>query len=443
MTSDRPHRHSLPRHAESPDAATDQVHAQERDVESSARHAGRQGFRSWPRAAIVAAAIVAVAIVVGGVVVSLRLVRTDHPASAPASAPAPGRGVAPTSPAGPGCDISSLIASMSPRDKLAQLLMVGVTDAADARAVVANQHVGGIFIASWTDLSMLKDGSLTEIANSAGPLHLAVSVDEEGGRVERLSAPSLLGKSPSARVLAQNEQPDQVYQLAKTRGLKMRQLGITIDFAPVVDVTDAPDDTVIGDRSFSDDPAVVTKYAGAYARGLREAGVLPVLKHFPGHGHASGDSHATGVVTPPLDDLQAVDLAPYRTLVSQAPVGVMIGHMQVPNLTGDDQASLSPAAIALLRNGRGYGGPQFDGPVFTDDLSSMKAITNRYGISEAVLKALQAGNDTALWVSTTAVPAVLDRLQSALADGGLRMPDIDASVRRMAAAKAFNTPCGH
>jgi beta-N-acetylhexosaminidase len=332
---------------------------------------------------------------------------------------------------------------MSPRDKLAQLLMVGVTDAADARAVVTNQHVGGIFIASWTDLSMLTDGSLAEIARAAGPLHLAVSVDEEGGRVERLSSPSLLGKAPSARFLGQNETPDQVYQLALDRGRKMRKLGITVDFAPVVDVTDAPDDTVIGDRSFSANPAVVTRYAGAYARGLREAGVLPVLKHFPGHGHASGDSHATGVVTPPLGEMQDVDLVPYRTLVTQAPVGVMIGHMQVPDLTDDDPASLSAAAITLLRNGKGYGGPQFDGPVFTDDLSSMRAITDRYGISEAVLKALQAGNDTALWVSTAAVPAVLDRLQSALADGKLTMSNVEASVRRMAAAKAFSSPCGH
>ncbi|WP_278184063.1 glycoside hydrolase family 3 N-terminal domain-containing protein, partial [Mycobacterium alsense] len=101
------------------------------------------------------------------------------------------------------------------------------------------------------------------------------------------------------------------------------------------------------------------------------------------------------------------------------------------------------AAIMLLRTGKDYGGPPFDGPVFTDDLSSMRAITDRYGISDAVLKALQAGNDTALWVSTTAVPAVLNRLQSALAAGELSMPNVEASVRRMAAAKAFTSPCGH
>jgi beta-N-acetylhexosaminidase len=330
---------------------------------------------------------------------------------------------------------------MSPRDKLAQLLMVGVTDATDARAVVANQHVGGIFIGSWTDLSMLPDGELRAISSgSAGPLGLAVSVDEEGGRVQRLS--KLIGSAPSARVLAQTETADQVYQLALDHGRQMHNLGITVDFAPVVDVTNAPDDTVIGDRSFSPDPAVVTQFAGEYAKGLRDAGVLPVLKHFPGHGHASGDSHQTGVVTPPLDDLQKLDLLPYHTLTAQGTVGVMVGHMQVPGLTGDDQASLSPKAYALLRTG-GYGGPPFNGPVFTDDLSSMKAITDQYGVAQAVLKALQAGADTALWVTTTEVPAVLDQLVSALNGGELDIANIDASVRRMAAAKAFSSPCGH
>jgi len=364
-----------------------------------------------------------------------------HATSPPVASPtAPGKRPGSPGPlAAPACgDGAELLASMSTRDKLAQLLMVGVTGSADARDVVTDQHVGGIFIGGKTDLSMLTDESLAKIAN-AGPLPLAVSVDEEGGRVARLT--SLIGSVPAPRTLARTETPDQVYQLALDRGRKMRKLGVTIDFAPVVDVTDAPDDTVIGDRSFSDNPAVVTTYAGAYAHGLRDAGLLPVLKHFPGHGHASGDSHAGAVVTPPLDQLQNVDLVPYRTLVAQPPVGVMIGHLQVPGLTGSDPASLSPAAIGLLRNGAGYGGPPFNGPVFTDDLSSMRAITDRYGVADAVLKALQAGADTALWVSTTEVPAVLDRLQSALASGELTMANVDASVLRMAAVKGRNPHC--
>lgn len=333
------------------------------------------------------------------------------------------------------------MAKLSTHDKLAQLLMVGVRDAADARAVVVDHHVGGIFIGGKTNLSMLTDGSLADIARKAGPLPLAVSVDEEGGRVSRLS--SLIGSAPSPRVLARTQTVDEVYQLALDRGRKMRNFGITIDFAPVVDVSDAPDDTVIGDRSFSSDPAVVTAYAGAYARGLRDAGLLPVLKHFPGHGHGSGDSHTGAVTTPPLAELKNNDLVPYRTLVTASPVGVMIGHMQVPGLTGSDPASLSPAALRLLRDGTGYSGPPFNGPVFSDDLSSMAAISDRYGVAEAVLRTLQAGSDTALWVTTDEVSAVLDRLEKAVTAGELAMPAIDASMLRMAAAKGPNPSCGH
>jgi beta-N-acetylhexosaminidase len=349
--------------------------------------------------------------------------------SKPAAAPAP-----------PLCsDPTAVPASLSLPEKLAQLLMVGVKNSDDARAVVTSYHVGGIFIGSWTDLSIFK-GPLADIVGSTGKLPLAVSVDEEGGRVSRLK--SLIGAAPSPRVLAQTKSPQQVHDLALSRGQAMKKLGITVDFAPVVDVTDAPDDTVIGDRSFSSDPDKVTAYAGAYAQGLRDAGVLPVLKHFPGHGHGSGDSHTGGVVTPPLSDLQTNDLVPYRTLVTQTPVAVMVGHLQVPGLTGDDPASLSRAAVQLLRTGTGYGAPPFDGPIFSDDLSSMAAISDRFGVSEAVLRTLQAGTDIALWVTTDEVPAVLDRLEKAVNAGELQMQAVDESVVRVAKMKGVNPGCG-
>jgi beta-N-acetylhexosaminidase len=334
----------------------------------------------------------------------------------------------PKAPVAQSCDLAALPI----RDKLAQLLTVGVTDGDDARKVVTEQHVGGIMIGSWTDLSMLSDGSLADIAAAAGPLPLAVSVDEEGGRVSRLS--SVIGKQPSARVLAQTHTADEVYGIALERGKKMHDLGVTVDFAPVVDVTDAPDDTVIGDRSFSADPVTVTDYAGAYARGLRDAGILPVLKHFPGHGHGSGDSHTNSVTTPPLADLQNNDLVPYRTLTAAAPVAVMVGHLEVPGLSGTDPASLSAPAYELLRSGN-YGGPPFNGLIYTDDLSSMAAINERYGVSAAVLKALQAGADNALWITTEEVPAVLDGLEKAVAAGDLAMDNINASLQRNSAVK--------
>jgi beta-N-acetylhexosaminidase len=269
---------------------------------------------------------------------------------------------------------------------------------------------------------------------------VAVSVDEEGGRVSRLS--SIIGAIPPARTLAQTSTPEEVYQLGLTRGRQMRGMGITIDFAPVVDVSDQADNTVIGDRSFSADPATVTAYAGAFARGLRDAGVMPVLKHFPGHGQGSGDSHTAGVVsTPPLDELMSRDLVPYQTLTTQGPVGVMLGHLEVPGLTGNTPASLSAAAVNLLRSG-GYGGPGFNGPIFTDDLSSMAAINSRYGVAEAVLRALQAGNDVALWITTDEVPGVLDRLESAVTAGELALPAVEGSVLRMAGIKGPSARCG-
>ncbi len=365
--------------------------------------------------------------------VSALLAGCAHHAARP---PGPSTSVSKPTAAAPACgDVKTLPV----RDKLAQLLMVGVKNADDARSVVDGYHVGGIFIGSWTDLSIFK-GPLAEIAAKAGPLPLAVSVDEEGGRVSRLR--SLIGAAPSPRELAQTQTVAQVHDLAAERAKKMRDLGITIDFAPVVDVTDATDG-VIGDRSFGGDPNTVTAYAGAYAQGLRDAGLLPVLKHFPGHGHGSGDSHTGAVVTPPLSDLQNVDLVPYRTLVTAAPVAVMLGHLQVPGLTGDDPASLSPAAVQLLRNGVGYGAPAFNGPVFTDDLSSMGAISDRYGVAEAVLRTLRAGVDVALWVTTDEVPAVLDRLQKAVAAGELPAQRVDDALVRVATMKGRSPACGH
>jgi beta-N-acetylhexosaminidase len=387
---------------------------------------------------IVAAVVAIAAVVVGSVYfIKHRNASANAPAPATPSATAAGPSAPPVPPA---CgDGDALLSAMSTRDKLAQLLMVGVTGGDDAREVVANDHVGGIFLGSWTDMSMLTDGTLPDIAASAEPLPLAVSVDEEGGRVQRLS--KLIGDQPSPRVLAAAKTPQEVHDIALQRGQAMKKLGITVDFAPVVDVTTESDDDVIGDRSFGSDPAKVIEYAGAYAQGLRDAGLLPVLKHFPGHGHGSGDSHLGDVTTPALPELKTSDLVPYGTLTTATPVAVMVGHLEVPGLTTDEPTSLTPAAYDLLRSG-GYGGPPFEGLVFTDDLSSMKAISDHFGVAQAALKALQAGADVALWVTTDEVPAVLDGLEAAVDTGQLDPKKVDASVLKLAAIKGKSPHCG-
>ena len=323
-----------------------------------------------------------------------------------------------------------LLARLTLRQKLAQLLNVGVTSAADAQAVVESEQIGGIFIGSWTDASMLTDGLVPQVAAQSA-LPLMVTIDEEGGRVSRVG--DLFGPDPSARVTAQTMTVDETYRMAFERGQELKSLGITVDFAPDVDVSSQPDDSVIGDRSFSDDPEVVTQYAGAYARGLIDAGIMPVLKHFPGHGSASGDSHTGAVTTPPIEQLQQSDLVPYRSLVSPE-VGVMLGHLDVPGLTGGLPASISPAAVDLLRSGA-YGGPAFGGVIFTDDLSGMRAITDTYGITEAVEAAMVAGVNQALWLTTDEVPAVLDHLEQVGAEGTLSPEWVDESVRTVTRAK--------
>jgi beta-glucosidase-like glycosyl hydrolase len=429
-----------------PAAEPEPVEPKPAPLVTTAKPAKRKRRKKRIRVATVVPALLTVLVLAGvsAFVFRDRLTRLEwfHTGEAPTTTAQAGTSTqaAPLPPSAPACgEGPQLLASMSLRDKLAQLVMVGVTGAADARKVVTDHHVGGIFVGSWTDLSMLSDGTLPELSNAGGPLPLAVSVDEEGGRVQRLK--SIIGSQESARVLRQTMSLQEVHDVAFERGQKMKALGITIDFAPDVDVTDEPDDEVIGDRSFGSDASTVTEYAGEYAKGLREAGLLPVLKHFPGHGHGSGDSHTGGVSTPPLEELEADDIIPYQTLTTESPVAVMVGHLDVPGLTDQFPASLSPQAYQLLRSG-GYGGPPFEGPIFTDDLSSMRAISDRFGVAEAALRALQAGADVALWVTTDEVPAVLDRLESAVHSGDLNPEQVDASVLRVAAFKGKNPHCG-
>lgn len=331
---------------------------------------------------------------------------------------------------------SDLLAALSTRQKLAQLLNVGVTGTDDALAVVASEQIGGIFVGSWTDQSMLTNHEVPQVA-SASKIPLMVTIDEEGGRVSRVE--DILGPDPSARETAETMTVEQTYQMALERGRGLKDLGITVNYAPDVDVSSQPDNSVIGDRSYSDDPATVIAYAGAYAQGMRDAGIFPVIKHFPGHGSASGDSHTGAVTTPPLEDLMNSDLVPFRELVNTG-VGVMIGHLEVPGLTEPGvPASISPAAVSLLRDGVGYGAAPFTGPIFTDDLSGMQAITDRYDIADAVQAALVAGVDQALWLTTDDVPRVLDQLEGAVASGVLPQARVDQAVVTVAQAKGALT----
>ena len=311
------------------------------------------------------------------------------------------------------------------REQLASLLMPGVINYDDALAKL-KAGAGGIFITSWADPELLQTpGRDIHALRAAVGRDFDVSIDFEGGRVQRFS--EILGDFPTPREMAAGGTAE-----AERQGFVVGQTlsahGITVDFAPVIDV-DGGGLNVVGDRSFSPDPFAAGELGAAFARGLHDAGVRPVFKHYPGHGRASGDTHQEMAITPPLDQLVGYDLVPFDVALSQSPgAGVMVGHLVVPGLgDGVTPASLNNHAYGLLREHAG-----FRGLTYTDDLTGMKAITDRMSPEEAVTASLAAGADQALWSTAVDFQSVLNHLEAAVDAGQLPPERVAESALRVA-----------
>ncbi|MCB0914822.1 MAG: glycoside hydrolase family 3 protein [Actinobacteria bacterium] len=316
-------------------------------------------------------------------------------------------------------------------EQLAQLLVVPGFDASAGWPNWLGAGVGGVFLPDGSgglNAGAFRPGS-PAFPTSPQPY---VAVDYEGGPVSDHAG--LIGTMPSPREQAATMSPEQVRSLAADRAGAMQYYGINVDYAPMADLDlGSP---IVGARSYGSDPATVVTYAGAFADGLRDNGVLPVLKHFPGHGSADGDSHIQLATTDPWNVLQARDVPVYTELLAQpGPWMVMMGHLVVPGLSFDSETptSVDPAAYAALREITG-----FQGPVITDDLSGMKAITDRLTVPQAVVSAISAGADMALvsgaahyWGSVAALT------EWAGNDQGKRQQLIDSAVRSLTAL-----PCG-
>ncbi|QRP97938.1 glycoside hydrolase family 3 protein [Corynebacterium sp. FDAARGOS 1242] len=286
------------------------------------------------------------------------------------------------------------------RARAAAKLMPPALNYEDARAKL-DAGVGGLFIPSWADPELLSDGprGINALREEVGR-DFEVSIDFEGGRVQRFS--EILGDYPSPQAMAEGHTPEEVEQMATEIGHSLRAHGVTVDFAPVLDV-DGGGLEVVGDRSFSTDPEAAGDYGAAFARGLKAAGVKAVFKHFPGHGRASGDTHLGEAVTPPLEELSGHEFVPFHTALPQAPeAALMMGHLVVPGL-GDEPASLNPRAYQLAREELG-----FEGTIYTDDLGGMASISENFSVPEAVAAALAAGADMPLWSTDDDIDAVID-----------------------------------
>ena len=274
---------------------------------------------------------------------------------------------------------------------------------------------------------------LTAQLRSAGGLPL-VAIDEEGGDVTRIA--HLTGSPyPGSAALGAVDDVNLTAAVHRALGQDLAALGINVNLAPSVDVNTAADNPVIGIRSFGPDPDLVARHAAAAVRGLQAAGVAACAKHFPGHGSTSADSHH-GIVTvqASLALLRRRDLPPFAAAIAAGVRGVMPGHLRVPELTGDDPATLSAAALnGLLRGELGFTG------VIISDALEMRAVSDLYGIPEAAVLAVAAGTDLLCFGRDAAEDsylAVRRALSEAVAAGRLpaqRLAEAQQNVARLRA----------
>jgi beta-N-acetylhexosaminidase len=326
------------------------------------------------------------------------------------------------------------VAAMSLEQLAGQVLVARYweTDPAAAGQLVTRWNLGGVILMDENIVSR------EQVAATAAAVQAAVlaggrswpgivAVDQEGGRVERLRG--LVAALPAFAAFG-GAGPDATRSAFGGLGTELRALGITMDMAPVADVTIGPDDPTIGDRSASTDPQVVSVIALAAGHGLLDAGVIPVLKHFPGHGSVTVDSHVALPVQPaPLAVLEARDLVPFRSGVAAGLPVVMVGHLDMTQLDPGVSASLSAATYRLLRDDLG-----FEGVAVTDSLA-MGAVPRPAPGQEAVA-ALVAGADLVLmpWDVGTAHPAIVAAVQ----DGRLSMERLTEAAVRVVALQMWS-----
>jgi len=220
-----------------------------------------------------------------------------------------------------------------------------------------------------------------------------VMSDEEGGTVQRM--PNIVGRIPSARTLAATKTPAQIHDIALQMGRKLKAAGVTMDLAPVLDLDDrvGPNESnPDGSRSFSLDPKKASAAGIAFMKGLQEAGVVPVVKHFPGLGYSSANSDNAVAKTRAWADIQKRDLLPFKDAVAAGAPAIMIANASVPGLTAKP-ASLSPEVITTVLRGQLH----YDGLVITDSLSATAVKGSGYPVPQATVQALIAGVDMVMY----------------------------------------------
>jgi len=335
-------------------------------------------------------------------------------------------------------------------EKIGQMLKVGfrglsVDENSPIVEDIRKYHIGGVVLFDYDvprDTALRNISSPGQVQNLVQDLQrfadipLIIAIDQEGGRVARLKTRYGFEKSVSAQYLGSLQNADSTRKYAHQTGQTLSELGINTNLAPVVDVNINPENPVIGgiERSFSDDPSVVTRHARLYIETLHEYGIITTLKHFPGHGSSRDDSHL-GVVDV-TDYWKQKELVPYRNLIESGTADiVMTAHIFNAALDSTYPATLSkPIITGILRDSLG-----FNGVVMSDDLQ-MKAIRTEYGLKETIKMSIQAGVDILSFANNSIFEAEIAAkahgiINELVEEGSLSEGRIDQSYDRIMSLK--------
>jgi beta-N-acetylhexosaminidase len=298
--------------------------------------------------------------------------------------------------------------------------------------MISQYNVGSVllFYANGNIVGKEQVKSLTQqIQQGSTTLPIAISIDQEGGTVDRLV--QLDGPRPSAASIGATNDPEKARQSGLQDAQDLTSYGINLNLAPVIDVDNLATSEMHRDnRTYGGDPAIVSSMAGSYLKGLQQSGkVVGTLKHFPGLGYVNVDPHF-GIprLNRTKDEMEQIDWSPYRTLIQQGQVhAIMVTHEIVPAIDGTRPSSLSPQLVqGILRDEM-----HFQGVIMTDSLT-MAGITQYYTPGQAAALAVEAGSDMIMGAnSPIELATMLDGIKQAVSDGNIPKAHIDESVRRI------------
>lgn len=332
-------------------------------------------------------------------------------------------------------EVDSMLENMTLEEKIGQMLIVYYNSSKmddTLKKSLLTVKPGG-FILFGENITTYNDtlNFIKEI-KSTSDIPMFISIDQEGGNVQRLL--SLKDKEvsniPYMYYVGLKDDESLAYDVGKVVGEELRVFGINMDFAPDIDVYTNEENTVIGKRSFGNDASLVSRLGTSFARGLESTGVIAVYKHFPGHGNTSVDSHySLPVVEKSKKELLSLELVPFREAIKNNASAIMVGHIAVPSITGDNTPSTLSKEITtnLLKGELG-----FNGLVITDALN-MGALTSNYTKEEIYVRSILAGCDILLMPgpSKDAVAYIKKAVQS----GRISIDVIDESVRKILTLK--------